>query len=253
MTRRLIAICTLTAAAVLHGQTQPCLENGRCPPIGCAQKGTPEAEANIVRKTRPPQRNPVIAVTIDHFEALQLAANNVGIQGFAIAVGKRDDYRHFKVLGKDLGEGNLVSLQGFIVGLPHARRIDSANCKQVGRAHNSYVFHLAPLSDDSEFDSVIAEMIPQERNPNWTLEKLRRIANEKRPVIVSGQLFYDSKHLVNSDPDEDLPGHPKRLSLWEIHPVTGVRVCNREVNELDDCDRQRAEYWPALERLEFKP
>ena len=63
-----------------------------------------------------------------------------------------------------------------------------------------------------------------ETDPELTA-KLQRIAREKRPVLVRGQLFYDNKHEGNDDPDDVKAGQPKPFSLWEIHPVTEFHVC----------------------------
>lgn len=266
------AVCLVLAilvASVLTAQTAPCisddvlrqclpdhcLEEKYCPARGCAQSSTPEAEANQVRKIRPPA-SPLTDLELEDFESLQIQANKQGIQGFAIAVGKRGRYRRFDLppakTGKargSVGEGNRVRLKGYIVGIPHARRTDSANCRLVGRANNNYVIHIAFLADDTEFDSVVAEMIAQRRDLNWNLEKLRKIATDKRPIKITGQLFYDNKHLVNSDPDEELPGHPKRLSLWEIHPVTEMEVCNEYPEKLDQCFEKGAIWTPLAKWL----
>ena len=67
------------------------------------------------------------------------------------------------------------------------------------------------------------------------------------PVLVRGQLFYDNKHLVNSDPDDVKPRQPKRFSLWEIHPVTEFHVC---VTVDNDCDPKDLAQWEPLENME---
>jgi hypothetical protein len=79
--------------------------------------------------------------------------------------------------------------------------------------------------EDTEFEGIVVEMIPQDRNEGWTSKKLKRTARQSRRVIVRGQLFYDNKHLVNDDPDDVVPRQPKLHSLWEIHPVTEFLVC----------------------------
>jgi hypothetical protein len=63
------------------------------------------------------------------------------------------------------------------------------------------------------------------RFEGWTPAKLKKIAKEERLVVVRGQLLNDSPHVVNDDPDEEKGGQPKRMSLWEIHPVTELFVC----------------------------
>ncbi|MGB7620956.1 MAG: hypothetical protein WBN92_01275, partial [Terriglobia bacterium] len=41
----------------------------------------------------------------------------------------------------------------------------------------------------------------------------------------TGQLFFDSSHTPCQDGSE-IPGDPRRVSLWEIHPIYRFDVCN---------------------------
>jgi hypothetical protein len=243
--RRLLFVAVLSSTMVrsTSAQTTPCKSAtmvSECPTIGCAAPGTPEAEANTLRKHHPPTTGAIHRLGIPEFERLQIAANRLGLQGFAIAYGERSEYQK-------LGEGQRVEFTGFIVGMPHARRTDSANCRLIGRDNNSFRLNLAELPDDTEFDSILAEVIPQKRPLGWTLPKLRYLARTKRRVRVVGQLFYDSKHVVNSDPDDEQPGQPKRLSLWEIHPVSEISVCR--FCYVSQCDPKRQNDWFPLERV----
>lgn len=245
MIRRLAFATALSLTMVpnVSAQTTPCKNAttlSECPTIGCAAPGTPEAEANTLRKRYPSKTEAVRRLDTPAFERLQIAANKLGLQGFAIAYGERSEYQ-------SLGEGHRVEFTGFIVGMPHARRTDSANCRLIGRDYNSFRLHLAEFPDDTEFDSILAEVIPQKRSGDWTLPKLRYLARKKRRVRVVGQLFYDSKHVVNSDPDDEQPGHPKRLSLWEIHPVSAISVCRFCYSS--QCDPKREGDWVPLERV----
>jgi hypothetical protein len=43
------------------------------------------------------------------------------------------------------------------------------------------------------------------------------------------------------DENNPLSGQPKRFSLWEIHPITSVKVCKRST--LSQCDPDRASDW----------
>jgi len=129
---------------------------------------------------------------------------------------------------RTVSEGDLVEFRGFLIGLPTrpgASGAESVNCRLSGASNSDFHIPMSLNADDSEFEGIVVEMIPQDRNPGWTTKKLKRAAREGRPVIVRGQLFYDNKHLVNDDPDEPLHGQPKRHSLWEIHPVTALLVC----------------------------
>ena len=129
---------------------------------------------------------------------------------------------------RTVSEGDLVELTGFLIGLPNrpgASGAESVNCRLTGSRNSDFHIPMARHADDSEFEGIVVEMIPQGRNEGWTTKKLKNIAREARPVIVRGQLFYDNKHLVNDDQDDPKERQPKRFSLWEIHPVTELLVC----------------------------
>jgi hypothetical protein len=56
-----------------------------------------------------------------------------------------------------------------------------------------------------------------------------------------GGLTYDNEHLVNGDAQHPKSGQPKRISLWEIHPITAFYVCGTGT-----CDPARTEQWVPL-------
>jgi hypothetical protein len=63
-------------------------------------------------------------------------------------------------------------------------------------------------------------MIPQlPRPPGWDAITLNGLHADQAQVLVIGGLTYDNDHSVNADPQHPKRGQPKRLSLWEIHPV----------------------------------
>jgi hypothetical protein len=129
-----------------------------------------------------------------------------------------------------VSEGDLVELRAFLAatGLPNRpgpSGAESVNCRLSGVKNVDFHIPMVADPDDTEFEGIVVEMVPQDRNEKWTSKKLKRIAREHRQVTVRGQLFYDNKHLVNDDPDDVVPRQPKRHSLWEIHPVTEFLVC----------------------------
>jgi hypothetical protein len=60
-------------------------------------------------------------------------------------------------------------------------------------------------------------------------------------LLIEGGLFYDNLHFTNGDASNPIPGQPKRFSLWEIHPVTSVKVCRKAT--VSQCDPDRASDW----------
>ena len=131
---------------------------------------------------------------------------------------------------ENMGEGNYVSYVA-VIGEAHYSDVSSGeavNCNIHGNAPNDIHIVLMPDPNDTdECHSTTAEMSPHYRPANWTPEKLNALG---KPVRVRGQLFYDNSHVPcsgNSRPN------PKRASLWEIHPVYSLEVC--QLTDLDKC------------------
>lgn len=68
------------------------------------------------------------------------------------------------------------------------------------------------------------ELIPQNRpaTRKWNLKGLHNLRNDDTKVIVIGQLMFDDEHAPNPD---NVGRQPRRVSVWEIHPVTDIRTC----------------------------
>ena len=93
----------------------------------------------------------------------------------------------------------------------------------------------------SEYDGIVAEMIPQVPRPaGWNTTTLNRLVGKQ--VLIVGGLSYDNEHFVNNDPTHPKGGQPKRFSLWEIHPITAFFVCPAG----DGCDPANAADWQTL-------
>lgn len=223
----------------------PCAADLRsCPDRGCAQVGSPEALANQVKRTWPVSGTP-IALTIGDFESLQGQADALVGQGVPLSEQGRRTLRKLKHSGRELGEGDLVQFAGYIVDQPYSVRSgESVNCRIPGTENRDIRIAIAPEPDATEFDGIAVVMIPQWRPRGWSLDKLVRIAREGHMVLVRGQLFYDSEHRVNDDPEEEVPGQIRRISLWEIHPVTDFYVCLRKGRT---CEAQNLKAWERLE------
>jgi hypothetical protein len=129
-----------------------------------------------------------------------------------------------------LGEGRLVTLKAYVL---RARQEggESVNCGQ--NVPNQAPFHdihislvAAPqdYSEAAECSGVVAEMSPHHRPDSWTAGNVNKVAAARALVRVTGQLFFDSSHepCQNGQP---VRSNPKRVALWEIHPVYKFEVC----------------------------
>jgi hypothetical protein len=127
-----------------------------------------------------------------------------------------------------LGEGKLVSLQGYVL-LARQEGAESVNCeKKVPDDPAYHDIHIELVDSASELDEcagVVAEMIPHHRPATWTADNLIELTKSHAQVRVTGQLFFDSSH-VPCQNGQGVGDNPKRVSLWEIHPIYKFEVCS---------------------------
>jgi hypothetical protein len=200
-----------------------------CPTRGCEEEGSPHAQVNQIKRTRPSPGTPV-SLTFDDFAELQEKAEALVGEGEDIAVDKRSLLQNISLASnKTVSEGDLVELRAFVVKdspRPKPAGPESVNCRLSKAANNDIHIPVVEEADDEEFGAIVVEMIPQSRPAKWNSKNLKRAAREERPVIIRGQLFYDNNHKTNGDAEHD-NGEPKRFSLWEVHPITEFFVCAR--------------------------
>jgi len=126
-----------------------------------------------------------------------------------------------------LGEGTEVSLQGFVL-IARQQGAESVNCgKNIADIPTNHDIHISIVDSASQQDEcsgVVAEMIPHHRPASWTAENVMTVATKKLPVRVTGQLMFDSSH-TPCQKGGGVPGDPRRVSLWEVHPIYEFDVC----------------------------
>jgi len=119
---------------------------------------------------------------------------------------------------------------------------EAVNCKQGGQANNDIHVDILRQTEGHEpaCRSITVEISPHFRPPHWERDRLREV--RAHPVRVTGQLFFDASHKpCESDTDTV---SPKRISLWEIHPVYGIDVCINST--LASCPAGNDSKWIAL-------
>lgn len=143
-----------------------------------------------------------------------------------------------------LGEGKYVSYIAFVMDAHYSdtRGGEAVNCNISGTDTNDIHIVLMPNNTDTdECHSTTAEMSPHYRPPDWTPDNIMK-ASKGHPIRVQGHLFYDDSHA----PCIGSSGSPKRISLWEIHPVYSFEVCSG--TSIPECQGSSAE-WTPLEKL----
>lgn len=190
-----------------------------------------QAESMAKNNFCAPAHDPEV-LTYKNLTDLQTEATNKGI-------GKKLEDRKDV---QNLGEGNYVS---YIAVIKDAHYSDvsggeKVNCNQSGNPPNDIHIVLMPdPNDPDECHSTTAEMSPHYRPTNWTPTTLKNLG---KPVRIKGQLFYDNSHT----PCGAHSSNPKRISLWEVHPVYSIDVC--KMSDLKQCQASTsAADWTPVE------
>jgi hypothetical protein len=226
---------TLRVPMVLEARQPACAEDlSACPRWGCADKDSPRGLLNL-KKHGPPTGSP-LRVSLQGFATLQTRADALVGQVATLDKADRDNLR------ARLGEGRRVAASGYLIGEPHPNTGETVNCNLTEAANNDIHLSIGPRPRASEDEGIVAEMIPQQRHANWTIQRLRKLRG--RQVLVVGQLFYDNVHRVNRNPRRPQAGQPKRFSLWEVHPITAIYACKQQ-----RCDATVRSQWVEIEDL----
>ena len=234
------------ADIALEAQSQPCVTPTTLKactttkPTGCAAAGSAHGLVNQLKRTVPPEGTPT-TLTFETFSQLQSAAVDLVDQGVDISPADRDQIKSIETAEGTVGEGSRVRLVAFLSeGTPHANNGESVNCNLKKEANNDIHISVTETKNGSEFEGIVVEMIPQDRPENWTSQEIKKLRG--KVLLIEGGLFYDNLHVANGDASNPVPGgQPKRFSLWEIHPVTSVKVCKKP--KVSQCDPERASDW----------
>jgi hypothetical protein len=172
---------------------------------------------------------PPVPLSFEDFRALQVVVSERGIP-----FGRRDQLPAdrsvlrslLSVANKKIGEGSLVRLSGYILNAhSNLTNGESVNCRMPGPAYNDIHVDLVQRPDETDAcTSITAEISPHFRPSVWAPGNLQDV---RRPVRISGQLFFDASHVPCQG---GRAGLPRRASLWEIHPVYGIDVITPELS-----------------------
>lgn len=220
-----------------------------CPVYGCAEKGSPEAVANELKRSIP--TSPLKAtLSFGDFLRLQQIANGRIRQGPPdVTMQERKTLSDMPLENATVSERDRVRTLGYIAkggqGLHVNKDGESVNCMLKGKKDNDFHIPIVEHPGDTERQGIVVEMIPQGRPPEWNIDVLKGIQAQGAQVWVEGALSYDNVHYVNSDLKHSIKDEPDRMSLWEIHPVTKFLVCRK-----DHCDPNLESDWLALSQVQ---
>lgn len=92
-------------------------------------------------------------------------------------------------------------------------------------AENDIHIALVEKGVEDECRSVTAEVSPHMRPASWNNTSVSDLKGKL--IRVSGQLMYDDSHHVCTN-GKHSGDDPARQSLWEIHPVYSIEVCQND-------------------------
>lgn len=220
-----------------------------CPPVGehtvhGALTGYPDTSdaglRNMAKRHIPVGTTPV-TLTVAGFTALQHDVDTKFADAHHTKTSfhpTRDGLEGLPVSGGTMSEGQLVQIAAYPNAV-HPQGNESVNC--AGRDGDDIHLNVG-ARNGTEWQGVVVEMIPQLQRPTgWDVATLERVARAKLEVLVMGGLTYDNEHLVNDDSTHPNGTQPKRVSLWEIHPITGFYVC-----AAGTCDPSTLAEWMTL-------
>jgi len=119
------------------------------------------------------------------------------------------------------GEGTSVEFEAYLIKITHyTSGMESCNCNLKKEENNDFHLVLVDKKNGAEEGSITAEITPRIRPTGWTYSKLNDLSKKKAYVKVTGYLMLDTQHISRPI---------KRLTNWEMHPVTSFQVCTGSV------------------------
>lgn len=236
-------------------------------PTGCTDAAKPNYDAylNFLKNQTP---------GVDIAPSMQLSGDDfLQLESQIPPVLRSRNHARFAVPLADLGEGNIVSVIGYLYFVENTGKGsggrpafgETCNCKL--QLPDSYDYHLGIgfdptlaqqiLADhrqpdthnpgDMEQTSVVAEMTPHTRDQSWTFDRVN--AQQGKRVKILGQLMLDNVHF-NAHDDCNFTNSDMgcwRATVWEVHPVTQFFVCNLD----GGCDQSSPDTaWTKLSDLQ---
>ena len=150
-----------------------------------------------------------------------------------------------------LSEGDRVSVTGYLHRAEEGSNSESVNCYgKDGRDIHLNVNATKSVTAYDEWTGVVIEVTPQVALPGYgrqdhvvMLHALQAVMLADLKILAIGSLAYDNEHEVNANKRHPNGTNPKRISLWELHPVLAFYVCPKAMT----CDPETPEAkWQTL-------
>jgi hypothetical protein len=203
----------------------------------CTMRGSADSDAEAAQneaKNNFCATGAPVNLNFANFAQLQQAAQSAGITfGGSAQLPLDRSALHNLVSVPDqgrAGEGTVVRLAAYVMDAHYSNvsNGESVNCGRPGNENNDIHIVLGqyPIAarqkptPEQECASVTAEISPHFRPDSWTSGNLNQ--NSAHLFRFTGQLFFDASHRPCSGKSG---ASPRRLAIWEIHPVYAVDIC----------------------------
>lgn len=195
--------------------------------------------------------SPVIDITYDTLKELQQAVGPHDPE-----LGNRENpsrpAHDYAVTNGSYHEGQLVRLAAFVHLAKYSNTSkkkdgtggENVNCDRPGKPPNDLHIVLVPAQNKVETESVTAEASPHFRPAEWTDDDLNHFRDHL--FRFTGQLFLDTSHTA-CGPGSPKGCTPKRISVWEVHPVYAIEIC--ESTDASTCQPKATNGWVSLEEF----
>jgi len=158
----------------------------------------------------------------------------------------------YAVTAGSFQEGQLVRLAAFVHLAKYSNTGkkkdgtggENVNCDRPGKPPNDLHIVLVPAPNKVEAESVTAEVSPHFRPVEWTDDNLNHFHDHL--FRFTGQLFLDTSHTA-CGPGSPKGCVPKRISVWEVHPVYAIEIC--ESTDASTCQPNATNGWVSLEEF----
>lgn len=221
-----------------------------CEASGTASSG-PQAAQNEAKNNFCATGTPV-NLNFNNFPQLQQAAESAGIPSGGPSSLPPDRTALHNILPlsnqSSVGEGSVVRLAAFVMDAHYSNvsKGESVNCQQPGNENNdihivlgqSAVSSGQKLTEAQQCASVTAEISPHFRPDVWTPDNLN--THNAHLYRFTGQLFFDAAHRPCVG---GTGANPKRVAIWEVHPVYAVDIC---VDSANNCTAGSDANWVPL-------
>lgn len=180
-----------------------------------------------------------VPITYTTFTRLQTASDNIDGLRNTLKTDRSVLSNVVKLsTGSSVGEGTLVQFVAYLLDahVSNVRNGELVNCGHKGKDWNDIHIELVKTAtEDDACNSVAVEMSPHFRPDTWD-----DLAGEhvKRPIRVTGPLFYDGSHVPCKGGKRP---NPQRISVWEIHPVYRFDICKS--TSLAACSAKNESAW----------